>query len=229
MIDNSVRKVGGVSSILLGISYALIGITYVFLSHGEKVVGVGDPAVYYTTFLQNKTPAMILYWLTAIGGVFGIAAVQGISEIFDSLNKGWVKWTGFMAAFGFAIKALDSFRGLTLVSMRAEAWVAGDASTRAAIGATRLTFDYYGWFTFGAVGLWVLVVSLLISRKHLLPQSLGYIGIICALSYELVMSGFIFVSVTVLTIGLGVGTIAGTVWYTWSGIELLRINSKEPR
>lgn len=225
MIDNSLSKLGGVCSILLGISYALIGITYVFLPQGDRVVGVGDPANYYTTFLQNPTPGILLFWLTAIGGVLGIAAVQAISELVRSANEGWVRWTSYMALFGFVIKAIDSFRGLTLFPMRAAAWTAGDASTKAAIGATRLTFDYHGWFTFGAVGLWVFVVSLLVLRGGTFSKTLCYWGIACAIAYELVMVGFVLASVTMLSIGVGLAAVAGTVWYIWMGLTLRRVGS----
>jgi hypothetical protein len=222
MQDNSLGKLGGTCSVLLGVSYFLIGVTYVFLPTGSRVVGVGDAAQYYPSFLAAPTPAMLLFWETALGGILGIAAVLAISETVRPANEGWVRWTSYMALFGFAVKALDSFRGLTLLPMRAAAWVAGDASTKAAIGATRLTLDYHGWFTFGAVGLWVLVVSLLTLREGGRPRTLAYFGIATAIAYWCVTAGFVLESVTLLSTGVGLASIAASVWYMWMGLSIQR-------
>ena len=130
-----------------------------------------------------------------------------------------------MALFGFAVKALDSFRGLTLIRMRAVAWVTGDASTQAAIGATRLTFDYHGWFTFGAVGLWAFVVSMLMLREGRRPKTLSYFGIAAAIAYWFTVAGFVFDSIMLLSIGIGLGGIALPVWYIWIGLILQHAGS----
>ena len=184
---------------------------------GDRVVGVGDPAEYYTAFLENPTPAIILYWLTAFGGFVGIPVVLAFSERVEWANKGWVSWTKHMSVFGFAVKAVDSLRGLTLGPMRARAWVAGDASTRAAIGATRLTFDYHGWMTFGAVGVWVFVVALLFYRHNNFPKWQIYLGITASISYLLLVAGFTFENVLMLSIGVGLGCSFGAVWFIWIG------------
>lgn len=222
VIDKSLAKLGGACAVLLGASYAFIGITYPFLSLGERVVGVGAASSYYPAFLQNPSPAIVLYWLTAIGGVLGIAAVQAISALVRRENLGWVDWTSYMATFGFVVKALDSFRGLTLIQLRAETWMNSDDSTRLAIGATRLTLDYHGWFAFGAVGLWVLVVCLLMLRTGRYPKLISWIGLVVAFGYLVGTAGFVVTNVTLLSIGVVLIAIAGPFWYGWMGYTLWR-------
>ena len=222
-MSQNLARVGGNCAVLLGASYILVGITYLFLPAGQRVVGVGDPATYYTSFLQNPTPALFLYWETALGGLVGVGAVLAISDVVNGRGEGWVRWTSQLAVFGFAVQAIDSLRGVTLLPMRAHAYLAGDASTRAAIGATRLTLDYHGWFEYGAVGLWVLVVSLLALRARSFPKALAWGGVILTAAYWLVVAGFMTSTVPLLSVGTVVGgVVVAPVWYVWAGLRLRR-------
>jgi hypothetical protein len=207
---------------ILAICYLSLPLTYAFLSTGEKVVGVGDPAAYYTALLQNPTPAYVLYWVTTIIGIVGVAAVLSITSLVGSTGRGWLGWTSQLAIFAFAVKALDSLRGATLIKMRALAWTQGDSATRAAIGATRLTLDYHAWFSLGAVGAWILVVSISTLHSGRFPRSLGYAGILLAIGHWIGVAGFVFESVSMLSICLVMLGILAPIWYVGIALRLWR-------
>ena len=94
--------------------------------------------------------------------------------------------------------------------------------TKAAIEVSGpFSLDPQGWLGFGAVGLWVMVVSLLALRVGAWPTLLAYIGLATALAYWLIVAGFVFNQETLFTIGAALGGILlAPLWYIWAGLRL---------
>ena len=219
MKSNTLNQLGGFCSILLGISYVLIGALYLLLPADQK--SAGDPAAFYTSVAQGPTLISIYYLMFALGAVIGLGAVPAISEAVRSVHEGWVRWMTNLAVLGFAVTAIDFFRVWAFQAYRAAVFVAGDASTRAAIEATDQGLDPQGWLGFGGVGAWVLVVSLLALQESIWPRTLSYLGIAVAILYWLVVVSFVFNIGILLSIvaGLG-GVILAPIWYIWVGLRL---------
>ncbi|OBF57993.1 hypothetical protein A5787_23560 [Mycobacterium sp. 852002-50816_SCH5313054-b] len=204
-------------------SYFAIAVTYLFLPKDLKVVGPGNPAVYYPALVKHPHAAVLLDWQVGMLGFFGIAVVLAVSHFSRrDHGEGWIRYTSTLALFGFAILSVDSLKGGALHKMRAEAWVHGDASTRAAIGATRLTLDYYGWFAFGAVGAWVLAVNIAMIRNRQLPVSVASLGIVLAAANEVLVLGWSFSLESLMDVGVGAGLLAAIPWLVFVGLRLRR-------
>jgi hypothetical protein len=224
MVEHSVARLGAIVSLPLALLYPLMGVTYAFLPADQRVVGVGRAEQYYASFLASPTAATLLYWETAAMGALEIATVMALSDLVRRYNEGLVRWLAYIASFGFVVTSIDSFLGLTLVPMRAEAFLAGDASTRAAIGATRLTLDYHGWYGFGGVGLWLLAVGILAWRSGALPRLLCLVGVLGAIGYFATVACFVGSHRGLLSAGIIADTfILIPVWHAWSGLCLWRI------
>jgi hypothetical protein len=84
--------------------------------------------------------------------------------------------------------------------------------------------DGKGWLQSGAVGLWVLVISILAMRARLWPRPLLIVGIAVAIAYFLVLATNLIPSFSgAILIIAGVGGIGlGPIWYIWLGIILFR-------
>lgn len=224
MKDHSLNQLGGICSILLGVSYILIGALFLLLPAAQRVGSGASPDAFFRSFAQNPTLHTVYYWVFALGAVVALGAVPAISESVRSVNEGWMRWVSNLAFLGFAVTAIDYFRMLGLQPGRAVAYVAGDATTQAVLAAPGYTagLDVNGWLGFGGVGLWVLVVSLLGLRAGTWPKPLSYVGIAVAVLYALVVVSFVFeIAATLLPIvaGLG-GIVAAPIWYIWIGLRL---------
>ncbi len=223
MKDNSLSKLGGTCSILLGISYVLVAVIYIVMPAEQQDAAGIAPGVFLESLAQNPTLYIVGGLVFALGSLLGIAAVPAISESVRSVNEGWVSWTSTLAILGFAVNTIDSFRRMALDPARATAYMQGDAAIRAALTVPSAlpALDPQAWLRLGAVGLWVLVVSLLALRGDIWPKPLTYLGIAVTIVYWLIVaSNFLQIqSFTAIVAGLGL-VILTPVWYIWLGLRL---------
>lgn len=221
--DNTLSKLGGTCSILLGISYLVIAVVYLRLPPEQQDAAGIPPEKFLESLAQNPTLYIVGGLVFALGSLLGIAAVLAISEGVRSANPGWVRWTSTLAIIGFAVNAIDSFRRVTLDPARAVAYVKGDAVVKAVLTAPSALpgLDPQAWLRLGAVGFWVLVVSLLALRRSTWPKLLAYLGIVVAIVYWLIVaSNFLqFQSFTTIIAGVGL-VILTPIWYIWLGLKL---------
>jgi hypothetical protein len=219
MKDNTLSKLGGTCSILLGISYVLVGISALLMPAAQKT-GTFEQLIVSIT--QNPTMILLNWWAKALGAVFALGAVAAISATVRAGNEGWVRWTSNLAIVGFAVTAIDNFRLQFLVPLRAAAYVAGDAMTKATIANNwrPLFLDPQGWLMFGAVGLWILVVSVLALRGGTWPKPLAYAGIVGAIAYWVEVASGVLQSNTLNTIASVAAVILGPILFIWLGLRL---------
>lgn len=216
-------RAGGSFAMVMAGLYVVIVATYAFLPHDLKVVGTGDPAVYYPGLLRHPTAALLLDWETGVLGFFGVAVVLAVSEFARrDTEEWWIRYTSVLATFGYLIMSLDSLRGGVLHKLRAQTWVDGDAATRAAIGATRLTLDYYGWFAFGAVGVWLIAANIRMWRDGRISRPLAVLGMVVGIAHVVFMIGESVQSVPMIDVSIVVGLLAGIVWLGGIGLILWR-------
>ena len=81
--------------------------------------------------------------------------------------------------------------------------------------------DPQPWLRLGAVGLWVLVVSLLALRDGIWPKPLAYVGIGSAIVYWLSVAGIVLRLASVIRIKAGASAfMLVPIWYIWLGLRL---------
>jgi len=227
MKDTTLSKLGGTCSILLGVSYAVIGAIYILVPPEQQEGNGMGPGAFLESFAHNPTPLTVGYLVFALGSLLAIAAVPAISETVQSASDGWVHWTSILAIIGFAVNALDWFRSFALDPARAAAYVKGDAAIRAALTVPGAIahLDPQAWVRFGAVGVWILVVSLLALRGGTWPKPLAYLGIAVTIGYWLIVV-FNLVQIpsqALRAIVAGVSVVVlPPIWYMWLGLRLLR-------
>ncbi|HEY4667317.1 MAG TPA: DUF4386 family protein, partial [Anaerolineales bacterium] len=174
MKDDSLNKLGGLCSIVLGASYVLVGALYLLTPAEQQAVGPGTVDAFFRSYAQSSTVITMFYWVLALGAVIAFGALPAITESIRSVSEGWARWTSNVAYLGFAVTAIDFFRIIGLQPVRAAAYLEGDASVQAVLATPTFTagLDVNAWLGFGGVGLWVLVSSVLAMRSNLWPKPL---------------------------------------------------------
>jgi len=124
------------------------------------------------------------------------------------------------------VVAINNFRNIAFQPGRATAYMEGDAATRAVIELSGpFGLDPQNWLGFGAVGLWVLVVSLLALRIGSWPKLLTYLGIATAVAYWLIVVGSVLNQEALFTIAAALGGIVlAPIWYIWIGLRSRQVS-----
>ena len=222
MQDRSVAKLGGICSILVGVSYFAIGVTFLLMP-AEQQPGSTVPADdFFKSVAQGSTMLVLYCWAFAVGGFAAVAALPAISDLVRSANEGWVRWTSTLAVIGYVVLAVEYIVLQDEVPRMAAGYLQSDASARAAIAVVgSLNLNSQGWVGFGTVGLWLAVVNWLALRGGQWPKVLAIIGLILGIGNGLVIAGFLFGSPTLILIAAGLGAIIlAPIWFIWMDIRL---------
>jgi hypothetical protein len=224
-MNRSLARVGGTCSILLGASYLVVGVAYA-LTPAEQI-GQGTEK-FVRSYAANPVPFTIMLWAFATGALVALGAVPAISALVgdrEEGSEGWMRWARNLAYVGFAVTAVDHFWGLAVAPARVDAYLTGDAATRAAIVATEslVSIDWQGWFRFGCTGFWALVVGVLALRGGALPKWLACLGIFGAAMYWVTLAGEALRVPVLVLLGAALGgCVVGPVWYIALGVILRR-------
>src|SRR5262249_21252276 len=99
MKNTALSQLGGICSILLGVSIVVVGVTYLPLSpEQQQIVGLyKNTGAFLASVAHNSTLLTVEFWAEALGALAGVAAVLAISECVRSENDGWVRWTSTLA------------------------------------------------------------------------------------------------------------------------------------
>jgi hypothetical protein len=222
MQDVSMSKIGSICSIILGISYVLVGIFHI-LSPVEHRISSGSE-VFLPAIASGFSFSTLVTWSFALGSVVALAAIPAIAERFSIYNRGLVSWTRNLALLGYGALAVNEFTLLARWPALASAYVEGEAATRSAISAQPLLLlDPHGWLSFGAVGTFIFVVSVLALKHSSTPKLYALSGLLGGVLFWFSLVGFILENEIILTIAAGLGgTVVIPIFYIWSGLILGR-------
>jgi hypothetical protein len=224
MKNHTLSTIGGTSSILVGVSYVVAAVVYLLWVPLDQQDAAGiPPARFLESLAQNPTPYTVALGIAALGSLLTIAIVLATSDSLQDPNQGWIRWTSSLAILGSAFNAVEFLDRIALNPARAAAFVQGDPAVRAAltVPGALAGLDPQAWLRFGAVGLWVLVVSLVALLGRAWPKSLAYLGIGVGIAYCLVVSTNFLQSQLYTAIVAGFGfVVLAPIWYIWLGLRL---------
>lgn len=217
MKDNSLLRLGGICAILLGIIVALSSLLYFVIPAEQRAAQ--PAAVILPSIAQGATFLIILFWTQAIIGVLGLAVVPALSRLVEDVNEGWVRWMANLALFGFAISAVGYLLDIEKLQKIALAYVNGDDQIKMLLTATwKSSLDEQGFWGYGAVGAWIIVVSFLALRTKRFPPIMSYLGIVLGILYLVIPPAVMVKSQSALVFLVAAGLIAAPIWYIWAGL-----------
>lgn len=222
------RRVGGTAAIVLGAVYLLIGVLYFLLPEGQQG---GAASVLESLATDGSTVYVTQQWMFALSGALGFAVVGGIGRLFAPGRAGAVHWANAFGYLGFAVTIVDSLRNVSFVyddvprffleaDEQVQTVIAGDFATS--------SVDPQGWLTFGALGLWLLAVSIVALSDRVLPAAAGAVGLGVAAGYWLVTVGIAVDVEVLITIAAALAIVLAPVFYVWAGLVLRRRGPEVP-
>ena len=220
MLNPSVAAVGGYCAIIVGVLLFVTGIVFLF-DPVRNSKGAKDLAEILS---KNDKPRMVLFWIFAITGFFGIGAVPAIAGQVRALNEGWMDWVTILAYVGFGCMAIENFRALQINPNIILDYKAADPKVKLALSRSLslVPLDPKGWLTYGGVGLFLFVANLIALNNGTWDTALCWIGLLCGFFYQFIVFGNLIHVYGYFKVAAGIGgIILGPLWYIWMGIHLL--------
>ena len=225
MSDPSIRQMGALASFGVALAYFLSGVFAVLMP--PELQGRPDitPHQFWTVLSQHPTAHLCFHWAWVLAGLCGIASVPSISLLVWSAHRDAVLWAGLAALLGFAVMARSHLMEVAWDRRIIPVYQTADPAFQQAVHVVAgLALDVpNGVLTYGAVGIWVAVISFLSVRQQSQPAWFAYLGFATAgalfagvVGYSLLMRPFI-----VIAVGVG-GFLLVPAWFSVAGLLLLR-------
>ncbi len=225
MITKSLAKIGGISHIIAGVIFILL---FIGLAMAPIYQITRDADKFITSYSANPVPLTAICLLLVIAGLLAFGSVvPSTAALFEEKNEGLTKLGKYIGQLSVAVTSVGFSAFLIITRALVESYNTGDAATKAIITAIwnpMLFFKWVSLFTFGTLGLWVVIVGILVFTKGVLPKS--YV-IICALKsggFWICLAGVMLENILMLKIGAVIGIlIGGSLYHLWQGIFLWRM------
>lgn len=230
MNDPSIRRIGVLTSFGVAFAYLLTGLTAVLMPSELQGRPEITPHVFWTVLSANPTAHLCYHWAWVLAGLFGLASVPAVSLLVWSAHRGAVLWSGLAALVGFAVMARSHLMEAAWDRKIIPVYQTADPAFQQAVHVVAgLALDVPdGILTYGAPGIWIAVVSVLVIRQPSLPPAFGYLGLAAAgallagvVGYALLLRPFI-----VIAVGVG-GFVLVPAWFTWAALLIRRFPAPE--
>lgn len=222
------------SSILRGGAVAALGVALASLASGVCAVSMPPelqarpdvgPHEFWLALSRDPWAHLAFHWTWITAGLCGLGAVPAVSALVWRAAPGAVLWSGAAAMLGFAVQARSHLMEVAFDRRIIATYPQADPAFQQAVHVVAgLALDVPdGVLTYGAIGIWVLVVSRLGLRDGLLPRGLGLLGLVVGVTELLGVAGYgLHIRALVLVaVGLG-GLLLVPAWWAWLGLELRR-------
>jgi hypothetical protein len=225
MNDPTIRRLGSLAAFGLAAAYLLTAVTAVLMP--TELQGRPDitPHEFWMVLSQRPTAHLAFHWAWILAGFFGLAAVPAISLLVYFAQRGAVLWSGLAATLGFAVMARSHLMEQAFDRRVIPLYPNADPAFQQAVHVVAgLALDVPdGMLTYGAVGVWVAVVSWLALRDASLPRLFGFLGFATAAALLSGVIGYAFLLRPFIVIAVGVGGFALVpAWCAWAGLLLRR-------
>lgn len=171
----------------------------------------------------------LFFGLWALTGLLGLAVVAPATQLFVARGDGWSDWAAKLAYLGYAVTAVQGVHlfatvpGLAQLYQGCGTCTAGlaDQQTIAKWLYVTQPLDSLNWLILGAVGIWILAVSVIGLASGGAHRGALYLGVAAGVLFLVVVVGQAFDLPVDAVIGLG--AVVAAVWYGWVAVLLRRM------
>jgi hypothetical protein len=219
-LDPTVARLGSHAAFALALAYVATGVTAILMPpelQGRPDVG---PHEFWTVLSRDPAAHLAFHWSWIVVGFCGLAVVPAVSLLVWRTSPGAVLWSGTLATVGFAVVArshlMEQAFDRRIIPVYAHADPAFQQAVHVVAGLALDVPD--GVLTYGAVGVWVLVVSWLVRREQSLSPWVARLGYAAATTYFAGLVGYMFAVRPLLVLSIGVGgLVVVPAWYAALG------------
>ena len=222
MLKIYLNQPGSVLTTLAAVGFFAAGLLFL-LTPGAQQPGGATFEAFMLSVAENSNILKFSLWARILLAVVGLGALPAIIRLVYHRGEEWAAWARNLGYLAFGIMAVENLRKSVFIPLEAGAYTAVEETVRQAIGGDNLhlTLDPFGWLQFGALGLSIMIISVLALRAADLPDSWGGWGLVTAVLLWLVVGGNLL-GVPLVTIGAAsfVGILFAPVWFGWAGYML---------
>jgi len=212
-------QLGAICSITTGILYVLIILYVLAVPTGQRY----DPGQFFENYARNPISMNVVWIVMAAISVLAFAVIPSVSAFVRSGSERGTQVASTMGLVGSAVSAVSFLTMLGRAPGLAQAYVAGDSATKAAIASVGLPqLDPLNVLVLGGVGAWMLIINALALQGKKLPTLQALLGIGLAIFLWVAVLSAIIQSELLDQIAAGVGAVFAPIWYVWMGINLLK-------
>lgn len=229
-LNKSILKWGGYASLLMAVGFMLIGVL-ITIDPVERVRG----EAFWQVFIQQPWFNLSWRWTFVVVSLLTLAVIPAFSAYVRFADG---KWDGLwhymtvLAYVGAASGALEWLRNLKMVEPFLEAYRTGDQMAQIAAKTTAIgSIDPEGYFRYGGIGLWYIVMCVMALHANKLSRLVAYAGIASGIGYittlvfgitdTIIMVGGTPLSVQALAAMVS-GVVAAPIFHIGLGLLLLR-------
>jgi hypothetical protein len=212
-------KLGGVSAILIGLLNIVI-VIYVVAATGAQRY---DPIESITYFSENPLGLSVAWIVFSASAVLAYTVIPAVHDLVGARYRDWARAATIYGIVGFTVLGVWAITLTRTAPDLATRFVNGDEMTRTAVLAMWLPeIDPDGWFSFGGIGTWLIVMNVLALRGRRLPPWHALAGVVLGIGHWATVIAAATEFEPLNLFASGVGALLYPVWFIWLGILLLR-------
>jgi MFS family permease len=198
MLKKRLYKIAGFCSIIQAVLYIIIVGLFALIFQNQNSLE--------TNFVMNYS-LTIICWSLVFLALLGFIVAPMTASLFDKKYK-------VLANLGKLIALLSLFVMVSYYMII----LLGKPSN------INLLPNLVGWFMFGGMGLWVVIVAILTLITSNLPKRFSVICTIKTIGFWIILIGLILNQISLIKIGAIIGgLIGGVIYHIWLGAIFLRM------
>lgn len=201
-------KIGGVSSLIQSLLY-IVAVIAIAFTPIEQITG--NMAQFIKSYTADPLPLTVMSLSFTILGLLGFFSVApATAAMFSNKYKVWVFIGKHIALLCLLLTSVYFIWFLAVIP-------------NIPLNSLHTPMNWIGWFTFGGMGLWVVIVGILVWVSGILPRGFAVVCAIKTFGFWLILAGIIFDSFSTAKVGAVIGGLfGGPIYHIWLSSAFFR-------
>ncbi len=210
-------RTGSAASVLQAFFY-VTAVTAAAFTPEEQIVGT--MAQFSAAYSGNALPTIVMSLSFVFLGLLGLGAVvPATASLFPEKDMGWITFGKNIAMLSLSAITIYFTWFLATLHERVALFRAGGFSLN-----PHAPMNWIGWFAFGGMGLWVVIVGMLVWVRGVLPKGFVFVCAVKAIGFWVILAETLLDSYSIAKTGaVAGGLIGGTLYHLWLGIALWKM------